>query len=104
LSSPPESPQRKFFDELAAAGDAYDLFSVNLYGDPARVPDFVAQARATMAPYGEPKEIVAGEHGGPVVFELPAVEAVDAFGDRVEAFVDGGEVRVPVDGTPVFVS
>src|SRR6185369_8590122 len=76
LSSPEGSPQRRFFDELAAAGDAYDHFSVNLYGDPARVPDFVAQARAMMAAHGDQKEIVAGEHGGPVVFEFPAVEAV----------------------------
>ncbi|MER7274042.1 hypothetical protein ABT369_06290 [Dactylosporangium sp. NPDC000244] len=73
LSSPPGSPQRQFFDEVCRTGrDAFDLFSVNLYGDPHRVPDDIAQARAIA---GEGTEIVAGEHGGPMLFEFPAVEA-----------------------------
>lgn len=77
FSSAPGSAQRQFFDHLASAGrDAFDLFSVNLYGDPTRVPEFVATARQFMRTHGYAKPIVVGEHGGPVVFEFPEVEQV----------------------------
>ena len=86
FSSEPGSPQRQFFDHLASAGrDAFDLFSVNLYGDPARVPEFVECARDFMRTYGYLKPIVAGEHGGPVLFEFPEVEPI-LHGVLAEAF------------------
>ena len=76
LTSAPDEAPRKFFDFVLDAGrDAFDLFGVNLYGDPARVPEFVATARSMMRAYGYDKPIVAGEHGGPVPFEFPDVEA-----------------------------
>src|SRR5262249_35552837 len=62
-------PPRVFFDHLVDAGrDAFDLFSVHLYGDPARVPQYAATARAMMRRHGYEKPLVAGEQGGPVLF------------------------------------
>jgi hypothetical protein len=76
LSSPPDSPQREFFDRLASAGrDAFDLFDVHLYGDPYRIPQYVATARRCMAAHGYQKPVIAGEYGGPSLFEFPEVEA-----------------------------
>ncbi|HEY1639524.1 MAG TPA: hypothetical protein VGG35_02450 [Streptosporangiaceae bacterium] len=77
LSSPPDSPQRQFFDHLAGAGrDYFDLFSVHLYGDLASVPDYVATARDFMRAHGYLKPVVAGEHAGPQPFEFPEAVAV----------------------------
>ena len=76
LSSPPESAPRQFFDRLASAGrDAFDIFDVHLYGDPYRIPEYVATARQFMATYGYRKPVVAGEYGGPSLFEFPEVES-----------------------------
>src|SRR5262249_51094422 len=37
FSSDPDSEPRRFFDHIAGAGrDAYDVFSVHLYGEPTR--------------------------------------------------------------------
>jgi hypothetical protein len=89
LTSEADEAPRRFFDHVLDAGrDAFDLFSVNLYGDPGRVPEFVATARAMMRAHGYERPIVAGEHGGPVPFEFPEAEA--AMGAvMAEAFAQG---------------
>jgi hypothetical protein len=77
LSSPPDSPQRQFFDHLAGAGrDHFDLFSVHLYGDLASIPDYVQTARDFMRAHGYLKPVLAGEHAGPQPFEFPEAVAV----------------------------
>jgi hypothetical protein len=71
------SAPRRFFDHLASAGrDFFDLFSVHLYGDPYRVPEYVDTARRLMRAHGYLKPVVVGEHGGPAVFEFPQLDAV----------------------------
>jgi hypothetical protein len=75
FSSPAGSPARRFFDHLADHGrDFFDVFDIHLYGDPLRVPEYVATARAIMCAHGYEKPIVAGEHGGPVLFEFGELE------------------------------
>lgn len=77
FSSEEDGPARQFFDHLAAAGqDAFDLFSVHLYGDPASVPDYLDTARQFMRAHGYLKPVVAGEHAGPQPFEFPDAVAV----------------------------
>ncbi|HSS89209.1 MAG TPA: hypothetical protein VLL69_07820 [Streptosporangiaceae bacterium] len=77
FSSEPGSAQRQFFDHLAGAGrDAFDLFSVHLYGDPADVPRYLDTARQFMRAHGYLKPVIAGEHGGPEPFEFPDATAV----------------------------
>ena len=77
FSSEPGSAPRLFFDHLAAAGrDAFDLFSVHLYGDVASVPAYLDQARELMRSHGYLKPVVVGEHGGPQPFEFPEAMAV----------------------------
>jgi hypothetical protein len=77
FSSEPGSAPRLFFDHLAAAGrDAFDLFSVHLYGDVASVPAYLDQARDLMRSHGYLKPVVVGEHGGPQPFEFPEAMAV----------------------------
>lgn len=72
FSSPEGSEQRRFFHDLARLGrDHFDLFSVNLYGDPGKVAEYVEVARDFMTRHGYDKPIVAGEYGGPVLFEFP---------------------------------
>ncbi|HKD96103.1 MAG TPA: hypothetical protein VKB69_00750 [Micromonosporaceae bacterium] len=75
-SSPEGSEQRRFFDHLTDAGrDSFDLFDAHLYGEPTRVPDYVAAARDMMRAHGYEKPVVAGEHAGPVLFEFPELDA-----------------------------
>ncbi len=77
FSSAPASPQRQFFDHLAEHGrDAFDVFDIHLYGDPLRVPEYVETARDFMRAHGYEKPIVAGEHGGPVLFEFPELDEI----------------------------
>jgi hypothetical protein len=77
LASEPGSPARQFFDHLAGAGrDAFDLFSVHLYGDPGAVPEYLDTARQFMTAHGYLKPVVVGEHGGPEPFEFPGAMAV----------------------------
>ena len=77
LSSEEGSPARQFFDHLAAAGrDAFDLFSVHLYGDPASVPHYLCTARQFMRAHGYLKPVIVGEHAGPQPFEFPDAVAV----------------------------
>jgi hypothetical protein len=62
---------------VAKAGrDAFDLFSVHLYGDLDRIPEYIATARQFMQAHGYLKPVVAGEHAGPQPFEFPEAMAV----------------------------
>jgi len=77
FSSEPGSPARRFFDHVASTGrDAFDLFSVHLYGDPASVPLYLDTARQFMRAHGYLKPLVVGEHAGPQPFEFPDATAV----------------------------
>jgi hypothetical protein len=77
LGSEPGSAPRQFFDYVAKAGqDAFDLFSVHLYGDLDRIGEYIATARGFMRAHGYLKPVVAGEHAGPQPFEFPAAMAV----------------------------
>ncbi|MYV47973.1 hypothetical protein [Streptomyces sp. SID2888] len=77
LSSPPDSPARQFFDHLVEHGrEAFDLFSVHLYGDPHAIPDQVAAVRGMMRRHGYERPVVAGEYNGPTLFEFPEAQGV----------------------------
>jgi hypothetical protein len=77
FSSEPGSAPRQFFDYVAKAGrDAFDLFSVHLYGDLDRIPDYLATARGFMQAHGYLKPVVVGEHAGPQPFEFPDAMAI----------------------------
>ena len=77
FSSEPGSAPRQFFDHVAKAGrDAFDLFSVHLYGDLDRIPEYLATARQFMQAHGYLKPVVVGEHAGPQPFEFPDAMAV----------------------------
>lgn len=76
LSSEEGSPARQFFDYVIDHGrDAFDLFSVHLYDDPARIPDHVASVRQMMGRHGFERPVVVGEYNGPTLFEFPQAEA-----------------------------
>ncbi|WRZ88441.1 hypothetical protein OHB54_04865 [Streptomyces sp. NBC_01007] len=78
LSSPQDSTARQFFDHVVdRARDDYDLFCVNLYGDPHDIPAYVDDVRAMMRRHGYERPVVAGEYNGPTLFEFP--EAQTAF-------------------------
>ncbi len=88
LSSESGSPQRQFFDQLVSEGrDYFDLFSVHLYGEPRQIPAYVETVRQLMRAHGYEKPVVAGELGGPVLFEFPDVEAATQA-VFMEAFAD----------------
>ena len=77
FSSEPGSAPRQFFDYVAKAGrDDFDLFSVHLYGDLDRIPQYLATARQFMQAHGYLKPVVVGEHAGPQPFEFPDAMAV----------------------------
>ena len=77
FSSEPGSAPRQFFDHVTGAGrDAFDLFSVHLYGDLAALPGCIATARQFMRAHGYLKPVVAGEHAGPQPFEFPGAMKV----------------------------
>ena len=77
FSSEPGSAPRQFFDYVAKAGrDDFDLFSVHLYGDLDRIPEYLATARQFMQAHGYLKPVVVGEHAGPQPFEFPDAMAV----------------------------
>lgn len=104
LDSPPGSEPRRFFAHLTDAGrDAFDVFDVHLYGDPANIPSYVDDARAMMREYGYGKPVVAGEYAGPVLFEFPEVEPIlqqtmaGAFAEPVSQSVDELVERVGQD-------
>jgi hypothetical protein len=56
--------------------DAFDLFSVHLYGDLERIPEYLATARRFMRAHGYLKPVVIGEHAGRQPFEFGAAMAV----------------------------
>ncbi|MGW3243941.1 hypothetical protein [Streptomyces sp. NPDC001070] len=75
LSGPAGSEARRFFDHVVEHGrDAFDLFSVHLYGDPHAVPDQIDQVRAMMRRHGYERPVVAGEYNGPTLFEFPQAQ------------------------------
>jgi hypothetical protein len=76
LSSPPDGPPRRFFEDVLRTGrDAFDLFDLHLYGDPYQIPTYLEVARAVLRAHGCEKPIVAGEYAGPSLFEFPDAEA-----------------------------
>ncbi|MFD3417759.1 hypothetical protein [Streptomyces decoyicus] len=76
-SSPAGSPARKFFGHVVEHGrDAFDLFSVHLYGDPHDIPGQVESVRGMMRRHGYERPVVAGEYNGPTLFEFPAAQSV----------------------------
>ena len=106
LASPPGSPQRDFFDELARSGrDAFDLFSVHLYDDPHRVPEHLETARGIMRAHGYERPLVAGEHNGPTLFDFPAATA-ELERSMAAAFAapDGAPVRMSTEELAAQVS
>ncbi|GAB3881202.1 hypothetical protein GCM10029964_036900 [Kibdelosporangium lantanae] len=77
LGSPGDSPQREFFTYLTDRGrDSFDVFDVHLYGTPSMIPSYVDQARTLMSRHGYEKPVVAGEFGGPVLFEFPELDPI----------------------------
>jgi hypothetical protein len=77
LSAPADGPARVFFDTvLAAAGDAYDLFDVHLYDDPAAIAGHIGAVRAMMRKHGADRPVVVGEYGGPTLLGFPQLEPV----------------------------
>jgi hypothetical protein len=99
LGSGPGSEPRRFFEYVAGAGrDAFDVFSIHLYGDPYRVPEYVATARGFMAAHGYQRPVFAGEFGGPMLFEFPDAEAAmhatmaRAFGESAAGTRSTGEL------------
>ena len=99
LGSEPGSAPRQFFDYVAKAGrDAFDLFSVHLYGDLDRIGEYIATARGFMRAHGYLKPVVAGEHAGPQPFEFPAAMAVMQE-TMAAAFAAPAEPEPPPMGT-----
>jgi hypothetical protein len=78
--SPPDSPDRQFFDVLLRDGrDAFDLFDLHLYGEAGRIPADIETARGLMRALGYEKPRVAGEYNGPWPNLYPeAVQAMQA--------------------------
>ncbi|MGW9434236.1 hypothetical protein ACWHA1_40780, partial [Streptomyces decoyicus] len=77
LSSPAGSSARKFFGHVVEHGrDAFDLFSVHLYGDPHDIPGQVESVRGMMRRHGYERPVVAGEYNGPTLFEFPEAQSV----------------------------
>lgn len=65
-SSPQESPERQFFDELLRDGpNAFDLFDLHLYADHRQISADIEAARRMMRIHGYEKPIVVGEYNGP---------------------------------------
>ncbi|MFG3059679.1 hypothetical protein ACGFYM_13910 [Streptomyces sp. NPDC048231] len=90
LSSPPDSEARRFFDHLVEHGrDAFDLFSVHLYGDPRAIPEQVETVRRMMRRHGYERPVVAGEYNGPTLFEFPEAQGVFEQ-TMMAAFTDAG--------------
>jgi len=90
--SPPDSPDRQFFDVLLADGrDAFDLFDLHLYGEASRIPADIETARGLMRALGYEKPLVAGEYNAPRPNLYPeAVAAMQAA--MAAAFAAGPDV------------
>jgi hypothetical protein len=77
-ASPPESPERQFFDVLLRDGrDYYDIFDLHLYGDARSILDDIATVRDWMRAFGYEKPLVVGEYNAPWPASFP--EATDAM-------------------------
>jgi hypothetical protein len=62
----PDSPERRFFDELLRDGrDAFDVFDLHLYGEADRILDDIETARGMMRAFGYEKPLVVGEYNAP---------------------------------------
>ena len=87
--SPPDSPDRQFFDVLLRDGrDHFDLFDLHLYGEATRIPADVGTARGLMRAHGYEKPLVAGEYNAPWPNLYP--EAVAAMQAALAAAFAGG--------------
>jgi hypothetical protein len=87
--SPPDSPDRQFFDVLLRDGrDHFDLFDLHLYGEATRIPADVETARGLMRAHGYEKPLVAGEYNAPWPNLYP--EAVAAMQAALAAAFAGG--------------
>jgi hypothetical protein len=91
LSAAPGDPPRQFFEHvLAAGGDWFDVFSIHLYDDPARIPTHIETVRDMMRAHGYERPVVVGEYNGPTLFQVPQAEAAlqqamaSAFSDPAE--------------------
>ena len=98
LSSPDGSEARGFYEAIASTSGAdFDLFSLNLYGDPYRIPEHIAWARQIMQAYGYEHPIVVGEYNGPTLFEFGDASA-SLEATMLAAFMNMG------DGSPMFLT
>jgi hypothetical protein len=87
--SPPDSPDRQFFDVLLRDGrDHFDLFDLHLYGEATRILADVETARGLMRAHGYEKPLVAGEYNAPWPNLYP--EAVAAMQAALAAAFAGG--------------
>lgn len=106
LSAAPDGEPRKFFQRiLELSADAFDLFDVHLYDDPAKIPAHIQDVRAMMRAHGSEKPVVVGEYGGPTLLGFPALEPVmqqimmEAFGGGGGAPLDSNDLARQ-DDTP----
>jgi hypothetical protein len=65
-ASPPDSPERRFYDVLLRdGGDAFDAFDLHLYGPAEQIPADIDSARAMLRAAGHEKPLLAGEYNAP---------------------------------------
>ena len=90
LAAPVDSEPRAFFNTvLDQSPDAYDLFAVHLYDEPANIPAHIETVRGMMRAHGGEKPVVVGEYGGPTLLGFPQLEPVMQQ-VMMEAFSGGG--------------
>jgi hypothetical protein len=88
--SPPDNPERQFFDLLLRDGrDHFDLFDLHLYGDAGRIPADIEATRELMRAHGYDKPLVVGEYNAPWPNLYP--EAVAAMQQALAAAFAGGD-------------
>jgi hypothetical protein len=95
LSSPVDSPERRFFDVLAGDGRGhFDLFPVHLYDDVDRAADHIETARELMRRHDYQKPVVVGEYSGPSMFQFPEV------GKALERAMTAALTKASAEETP----
>jgi hypothetical protein len=88
-ASPPDSPERRFFDVLLRDGrDVFDLFDLHLYAEASQIPADIETARALMRASGDEKPLVVGEYNAPWPDLYP--EATAAMQEALAAAFAGG--------------
>jgi hypothetical protein len=88
--SPPDSPERQFFDLLLRDGrDHFDLFDLHLYGEAGRIPADIEAVRGLMRAHGYEKPLVVGEYNAPWPNLFP--EAVAAMQQALAAAFAGAD-------------